>query len=69
MVNGTKQYRTIKLSRCYFSGNDLETASIELHGFSDASSYVYAAAAYIRIVYPSNVRVLVAAKTRASSPT
>ena len=60
---------TIKLSRCYFSGNDLETASIELHGFSDASSYVYPAAAYIRIVYRNNVRVLVAAKTRASSPT
>ena len=39
--------------------------SIHLHGFSDASSYAYAASVYLRIELQSGVRtVLVASKTR-----
>ena len=39
--------------------------SIELHGFSEASSYAYAAVVYLRVELESNTKsVLVASKTR-----
>jgi hypothetical protein len=60
-----KKVRDIKVKRCYFSGSDLKPVSVQLHGFSDASSYAYAAVVYMRIEYPNGVKsVLVASKTR-----
>ena len=55
----------IKIQRCYFNQDNPVPVSIQLHGFSDASSYAYAAAVYLRIELQSGVRtILVASKTR-----
>ena len=55
----------IRIPRCYFRENDHTPVSIELHGFSDASSYAYAAVVYLRVEVESSVKsVLVASKTR-----
>ena len=55
----------IRIPRCYFRENDHAPVSIELHGFSDASSYAYAAVVYLRVELESSVKsVLVASKTR-----
>ena len=55
----------IRIPRCYFRENDHTPVSIELHGFSDASSYAYAAVAYLRVELESSVKSeLVASKTR-----
>ena len=51
-----------RIPRCYFRENDHTPVSIELHGFSDASSYNYAAVVYLRVEVESSV--LVASKTR-----
>ena len=56
---------SIRIPRCYFRENDHTPVSIELHGFSDASSYAYAAVVYSRVELESGVKlVLVASKTR-----
>ena len=56
---------SIRIPRCYFRENDHTPVSIELHGFSDASSYAYAAVVYLRVELESSVKsVLVASKTR-----
>lgn len=54
-----------RIPRCYFNADDPEPISIQLHGFSDASSYAYAVAVYMRIKQQAGARsVLVASKTR-----
>ena len=55
----------IRIPRCYFRENDHTPVSIELHEFSDASSYTYATVVYLRVELESRVKsVLVASKTR-----
>ena len=55
----------IRIPRCYFRENDHTPVSIEINGFSDASSYAYAAVVYLRVEVESSVKsVLVASKTR-----
>ena len=59
---------SIRIPRCYFRENDHTPVSIELHGFSDASSYAYAAVVYLRVELESSVKsVLVASKTSSAA--
>ena len=37
------------IPRCYFP-NDMKMASVQLHGFSDASQHAYAGVVYLRVV-------------------
>ena len=54
-----------RIPRCYFNVDDPEPISVQLHGFSDASSHAYAAVVYMRIEQQAEARsVLVASKTR-----
>ena len=55
----------IQIPCCYFSSNSSPT-EVQLHGFSDASEQAFAAAVYLRAVYPDGTITtrLVAAKTR-----
>lgn len=56
---------SVRIARCYFSMDESLPSSLQLHGFSDASSYEYAAAMYLRIEQGNNVRsVLITSKTR-----
>ena len=56
---------SVEIPRCYFGKEEPTAVSIQLHGFSDASSYAYAAAVYRRIELESGVKpVLVASKKR-----
>ena len=49
----------------YFTEEDSMPMSIQLNGFSDASSYAYAAAVYMRIEQENSIRLaLVASKTK-----
>ena len=56
--------KDITLPRCYFS--QCERQSVELHGFADASTLVYAAVVYVRAVYVDGTVTsrLVVAKTK-----
>ena len=56
---------SIRIRRCHFRENDHTPLSVELHGFSDASSYTYAALVYLRFELEGSMKsVLVASKTR-----
>ena len=56
--------KNITVPRCYFSATP--SASVQLHGFSDASDLAYAAVVYLRATYEDNsiTSRLVVAKTR-----
>ena len=56
---------SVRIPRCYFSKDESLPLSLQLHGFSDAPSYAYAAAVDLRIERGNNVRsVLITSKTR-----
>ena len=64
-ITELKNVSSVRIPRCYFSKDESLPSSLQLHGFSDASSYAYAAAVYLRIEQENNVRsVLITSKTR-----
>ena len=64
-ITELKNVGSVRIPRCYFSKDESLPSSLQLHGFSDASSYAYAAAVYLRIERGNNVRsVLITSKTR-----
>jgi len=55
----------IRIPRCYFREKTHTPVSVELHGFSDALSYAYAAVVHLRFEMEGSMKsVLVASKTR-----
>ena len=64
-ITELKNVGSVRIPRCYFSKDESLPSSLQLHGFSDAPSYAYAAAVYLRIERGNNVRsVLITSKTR-----
>ena len=48
-TNSLPRLEEIKIPRCYRQSNVLNSCSVQLHVFSDASEYAYSAAAYLRL--------------------
>ena len=64
-MSEARALRQLSVPRCYFLLNSIPS-QVQLHGFSDASEQAFAAAIYLRSVYPDGTITmrLVAAKTR-----
>ena len=68
MISDLKSTESVEIERPYFSSHDSQEMvdSVELHGFSDASTKAYGACVYIvyRMKTGESVVSLVAAKTK-----
>lgn len=63
-ITEVKNVGTVRIPTCYFSKDESMPLSLQLDGFSNASSYAYAAAVYHRIEGKNVRSVLITSKTR-----